>query len=104
MEIALLIGRLIVGIYYLMSAANHFVQLNGLAGYAASKGVPAPKLATLAGGLMLLAGGLTILTGYRPEIGVFALVPFFLPVTFMMHQYLELYRIRWHGWANGLTS
>lgn len=87
MEIAFLIGRIIVGVYYLMMAANHFMQLEMLSGYASSKGVPAPKLAVIVGGLLLLIGGLTILTGFRPAIGVIALVIFFLPVTFQMHNF-----------------
>ena len=87
MEIAFLVGRIIVGVYYLMMAANHFMQLEMLSGYAGSKGVPAPKLAVIVSGLLLLIGGLTILTGFRPVIGVAALVVFFLPVTFMMHNF-----------------
>ena len=87
MEIAFLIGRIILGIYYLMMAGNHFMQLEMLTGYASSKNVPAPRLAVIVTGLLLLIGSLTILTGFRPEIGVAALVIFFLPVTFMMHNF-----------------
>ncbi|MFQ5595428.1 MAG: DoxX family protein, partial [Anaerolineae bacterium] len=32
-------------------------------------------------------GGLSILTGFQPVIGVIALVVFFLPVTFLMHNF-----------------
>lgn len=87
MEIAFLIGRIIVGIFYLFNASNHFFQLNALSGYAQSKGVPAPKLAVLGSGALLLVGGLSIITGFAPTIGVVALVLFFLPVTFMMHAF-----------------
>ncbi len=87
MEIAFLIGRIIVGLYYLFNAFNHFTQTNMLAGYAGSKGVPSPKLAVLGAGVLLLIGGLSILTGFQPVIGVIALVVFFLPVTFMMHNF-----------------
>ena len=84
MEIAFLIGRIIVGIFYLFSASGHFFQLNTMSGYAQSKGVPAPKLAVLGSGALLLIGGLTIITGFQPTIGIVALVLFYLPVTFMM--------------------
>jgi len=87
MEVVFLVGRIIVGGYYLMMASNHFMQLEMLTGYAGSKGVPAPRLAVIVTGLLLLIGGLTILTGFQPLIGVAALVIFFLPVTFMMHNF-----------------
>jgi uncharacterized membrane protein YphA (DoxX/SURF4 family) len=87
MEIAFLIGRIILGIYYLFNASNHFMQLEMMSGFAGSKGVPAPKLAVIVSGLLLLVGGLSILTGFQPLIGVIALVVFFLPVTFMMHNF-----------------
>ncbi len=87
MEIAFLIGRIIVGAYFLFNAFNHFTRVNMMAGYAGSKGVPAPKLAVLGSGVLLLIGGLSILTGFQPIIGVIALVVFLLPVTFMMHNF-----------------
>lgn len=87
MDVIFLIGRIIVGLYYIISAANHFMQLEMMSGYAGSKNVPASKLAVIVSGLLLLIGGLSILTGFQPVIGVIALVIFFLPVTFMMHNF-----------------
>jgi len=90
METAFLVGRFIVGIYYLYNAYNHFSKLNMMSGYAQSKGVPSPKLAVFAAGILLLVGGLSIITGYQPTIGAAALVLFFLPVTFMMHNFWKV--------------
>lgn len=90
MEIAFLVGRIILGVYYLFNASNHFMQLEMMSGYAGSKGVPAPKLAVIVSGLLLLVGGLSILTGFQPLVGVIALVLFFLPVTFLMHNFWSL--------------
>ncbi len=87
MEIAFLIGRIILGVYYLFNAVNHFMQLNMMSGYAGSKGVPAPKVAVAGSGLVLLLGGLSILLGYQPYIGVALLVIFLVPVAFMMHNF-----------------
>ena len=87
MEIAFMIGRIILGVYYLFNASNHIMRLEMMAGYAGSKGVPAPKLAVLGSGALLLLGGLSILTGFQPTIGVILLVIFFLPVTFLMHNF-----------------
>lgn len=90
MEIAFLIGRIIVGVYFLFNAFNHFSQIKMMSGYAASKGVPAPQLAVIVTGLLLLVGGLSILTGYQPLVGVICLVIFFLGVTFMMHAFWKV--------------
>jgi putative oxidoreductase len=82
-----LAGRIIAGAYYLFSAFNHFSRLGMIAGFAASKGVPAPKAAVFVSGVLLLIGGLTLLLGYLPKLGVAALVVFFIPVTIMMHPF-----------------
>lgn len=42
-NIAFLVGRLIVGSFFLMNGFNHFAPLNMMAGYAKSKGVPLPR-------------------------------------------------------------
>ena len=90
MEIAFLVGRIIVGIYYLYGASNHLLKLNAMTGYSQYKGVPAPKLAVLASGVLLAIGGLSILLGFQPVIGVIALALFFVPVTFMMHAFWKV--------------
>jgi len=87
MAIAFLIGRIIVGLFYLMVSINHFTNSDQMAGYATSKGVPTAKLAVQGTGVLLLLAGLSILTGYQPLIAVILLVIFYLPVTFMMHNF-----------------
>lgn len=81
------LGRVILAAFYLYSAFNHFAQLDSYAGYAASKRVPSPKVLTVLTGLLLLIGGLSILLGVYPTVGVVALVLFFVPVTFWMHDF-----------------
>lgn len=90
MELAFLVGRLIVGLYYLFNASNHFFQLKTLSGYAQSKGVPASNFAVLGSGMLLLIGGLSLITGFQPVLGVTALVIFFVPVTFVMHAFWKI--------------
>lgn len=87
MEAVFLIGRIILGIYYLFNASNHFLRLDMMTGYAASKGVPAPRLSVAVSGILLLIGGVSILLGIRPAVGVVALVVFFIPVSFWMHNF-----------------
>ena len=87
MQIAFLIGRIIVGIYFIYSGIHHFTSLQMMAGYAGSKGVPMPKIAVPASGALIVIGGLSILLGFRPLIGVIAILLFLLPTTFMMHNF-----------------
>jgi len=86
-NIAFLIGRVIVGGFFLMNAFNHFAQLNMMTGYAKSKGVPAPALAVGGSGVLLFLGGLSLLLGYHPTIGAALLVTFLLGVSFGIHNF-----------------
>lgn len=87
MDIAFFIGRVIVGVYFLMNAYSHLVKGSHMVGYAGSKGVPNPKLAIFGSGLLLLVGGLSLLFGVWTFWGIIALIVFMVPVTFMMHSY-----------------
>jgi uncharacterized membrane protein YphA (DoxX/SURF4 family) len=84
---AFVAGRVLFAFFHLASAFNHFKSLDSYAQYAASKKVPAPKLAILGSGALLLLGGLSILLGIRPPIGVAALALFYLGVTPIMHNF-----------------
>jgi|SRR3989344_931275 len=86
-NIAFLIGRILFGGFMLKNAWNHFANSAALTGYAQSKGVPSPKLAVLGAGVLLLAGGLGVLLGVYVQYAVGALILFFVPVTFMMHNF-----------------
>ena len=85
-----LLGRILLGGYFIMSGYNHFKNLNMLTGYAQSKGVPLPKVAVFATGLMLLLSGAGILLGVYVEYAVLLLSVFLVGVTFKMHQYWKV--------------
>lgn len=87
MAIALLVGRIIVGFYFLMNAYNHIFKGSHMTGYAASKGVKSPKAAILVSGLLLLVGGLSVLLGVFVTWGAVALLLFLVPVSVKMHPY-----------------
>lgn len=71
----------------MMNGINHFMNVDALAGYAASKKVPMPKVAVLFTGLLLFLGGLWVATGAYVEIGVFELALFLIPTSFIMHDF-----------------
>jgi putative oxidoreductase len=86
-NIIFLIGRILAGGYFLMGAYNHFTNLGMMAGYAKSKGVPAPSLAIGGTGVLLLIGGASLLLGYHPTIGAILLVIFLIGVSFGIHNF-----------------
>jgi uncharacterized membrane protein YphA (DoxX/SURF4 family) len=86
-NIVFLIGRIIAGGFFLMNGFNHFAKLNMMAGYAKSKGTPAPALAVGGTGAILLLGGTSLLLGYHPIIGAALLVIFLLGVSFGIHTF-----------------
>ncbi|HET6198875.1 MAG TPA: DoxX family protein [Candidatus Acidoferrales bacterium] len=85
--ILFLIGRIIVGGFFLMSGFNHFAKLNMMAGYAKSKGMPAPEVAVGGSGVLLVLGGASMLLGYHPTIGAILLVVFLLAASFGIHNF-----------------
>jgi uncharacterized membrane protein YphA (DoxX/SURF4 family) len=86
-QIGFLIGRIIVGCYFLMSGFNHFAQFNMLVGYSKSKGTPAPALAVGGSGVVLLLGGASLLFGYHPTAGTVLLVIALLGFSFGIHNF-----------------
>ena len=87
MKIAFLIGRIIVGLFYFYNGINHFIKFAYMSGYAKYKGVPLAGVGVIVSGLLLIVAALTLLLGKFPELGIAALVVFFIPVTFMMHNF-----------------
>ncbi|WP_275002470.1 DoxX family protein [Promicromonospora iranensis] len=87
MDVVLLIGRVLFVALFLGSAVSHLTQTEGMAGYAASKGLPMAKPATLASGVLMLLGALSVLLGVWGDLGALLLLVFLLPTAFLMHAF-----------------
>lgn len=70
-----------------MNAYNHFKHIDGMTGYAQSKGVPSARSAVFVGGILLMLGGLGLVFGIAPEAAITLLLIFLVPVTLKMHAY-----------------
>ena len=81
----LLIGRVLFSLIFAFGAVGHLTKINAMAGYAASAGVPFPKLAIIVTGLMLLVGSISILLGWKISYGAIILIIFLIPVTYQIH-------------------
>jgi putative oxidoreductase len=87
MDVLLLIGRVLFSMIFLASAAGHFKNTEGMAGYAASKGLKNAKPLVQLTGLMLAIGALAVLLGVYAQYGVLLLIAFLIPTTFIMHAF-----------------
>ena|SRR6516164_3782524 len=86
-SVGFLIGRVIIGSFFLMNGFNHFAQLNTMTAYVKTKGIPAPALAVGGSGVFLFLGGLSLLLGYHPALGAGLLVIFLLAASFSIHNF-----------------
>jgi putative oxidoreductase len=87
MIILFIIAHLTIGIYFLNSGLSHFFNVNYMAGYAASKGVPLPKTAVIISGITLAIGGISLVGWIAPVIGLGLIILTLIPVTTMMHDF-----------------
>ncbi|MFM8794683.1 MAG: DoxX family protein [Acidimicrobiales bacterium] len=87
MDIVLIIGRVLFALMLVTGGLNHFTKAEAMAGYAAHKGVPQPKLANLVSGLMLLLGGLSIILGVWADLGALVSAVVLLAMAVMMHDF-----------------
>lgn len=89
-SIAFGLGRLLLGGYFLHAGYSHFRNAKMMAGYAASKNVPAPMAAILGTGVLLALGGTSVLTGLYPLVGLAMLALFLVGVTPAMHDFWRI--------------
>lgn len=82
-----LVGRILFASLFLGAGIGHFTGLDARADYTASRGVPAPRFATLASGGVLLLGGLSVLLWIQVEIGTWLLAGFLVVAAFTMHDF-----------------
>ena len=87
MDVVVLIGRILFVALFLGAAAGHLTQRQAMAGYAASRGVPAPELAVTGSVVVLALGGLSVLLGVWADLGALLLIVFLVPTALLMHSF-----------------
>ena len=85
MKYAVLAGRQLFSLIFILSSARHFGS-QAIAS-AAAHGVPLPDLLVPLSGIIALLGGLSVLLGFQTRVGASLLVIFLVPVTLMMHNF-----------------
>jgi len=87
MKTPFLIGRILLGGFFLKSGIDHLRKRKMMAGYVESKGVPKPELAVTLSAVPLILGGTSVLLGVKPKIGAVALLGFLAGVSPVMHDF-----------------
>ena len=87
MEVLFIIGRIILGIFFIFSGVNHFAKFKMMVGYSKSKNVPLAGPGVVVTGIMLMVGGLGILAWFSVPIAALILIIFLLPTTIWMHAF-----------------
>ena len=87
MKILFWTGRILFSLIFVMSGLNHFGQLEAMAEFAGSRGIPAPRFFTAASGVVILAGGVSILLWWMVPIGTWLLVGFLVAAALLVHDF-----------------
>lgn len=90
MDYIFILGRILLGGFFVHSGIGHFKNLSMLSGYASSKKVPAPKIAVMLSGIMMVLGGLGIVFEFNTKLALFLNILFIIPTTIMMHQFWKI--------------
>jgi len=72
---------------FVASGLNHLAKAEAMAGYAAYKKVPAPKLANLLSGVLMILGGLSIILGVYADLGAVVLAVLLVAMAVKMHDF-----------------
>jgi len=83
----LLVARVLFGGVIAFMGLNHFMQPDAMAGYAAAKGLPAPRAMVYASGLLLVLGGLGIAVGVYPAAAAVAIAIFLVVSALLFHDF-----------------
>ncbi len=87
MEHVLLLGRFLLGGYFLFAGINHFTNTRTLAEAAEKRGVFEPVILTLLSGFVLVFGALGILFWIIPGVALLSLAIFLLLTGAIMHPF-----------------
>jgi len=87
MDVVALIARIAFTLIFLGAGAGHLTATTAMAGYAASKKVPQPKLAVQVSGVYILVASAMLILGIWPDLAALALVPFLLITAFVFHDF-----------------
>jgi len=87
MKAPFLIGRAMLGGFFIYNGIHHLQETEMIAGYAKSKNLPLAKAAVLGTGIAMIAGGASLVTGIKPKWGSAALIGFLGGTAGLIHDF-----------------
>ena len=90
MEIVLLVGRIIFGLYWVNAAILNLMGLEKGAANAGEHGVPFPKFSFIATAPVMIVSGLSIAFGFYSWVGAIALIAFLIPASVLRHHFWDV--------------
>src|ERR1700723_88167 len=89
-SVAPLAGRLMISAIFIFSGLSKLAAHAAMAGYAASKGLPAADLGIWVAAAIEVFGGLAILLGFQTRIAAWVLFLYLIPTTLIFHNFWAL--------------
>ncbi len=102
--VAFLLARVLFGAVLAFTGVNHFLDAEGMIGYAQAKGIPAASLGVPFSGGLLIAGGLGIVLGVYPTLAAGALAVFLAVATPTMHDFWNAPEEEYQGEFNNFLK
>jgi putative oxidoreductase len=86
-SVVMLIARFCLGLVFLLSGINKFINFQATAAYMASTGIGFTSFFLTVAALIEIIGGLSLILGYKTRWGAALLAFFLIPVTLTMHDF-----------------
>ena len=84
-----LIGRILVGLLFVVAGYGKLMAFGGTAGYLAKLGFPAPEVMTVLAIAFELGGGILLIIGWQTRWAAWGLILFTVIATFAAHRFWE---------------
>ena len=84
-DVALLIGRILIAVLFLVAAYNKLKGLGGSTAYFTKLGVPAPSIAAPAAAVFELVAGILLLAGFKTRFVALAIAVFVVIAALFAH-------------------
>lgn len=82
-----LVGRILLGLIFVMSGFGKVTGFEGTVGYIASKGLPMPQVAAAIGAIVELGGGLLLIFGWKTRLTAAVLFVFTAVAGALFHNF-----------------
>ena len=86
---AALVGRILIGLIFVMGGLNTIMDFPSTAEQVASEGVVLASLMLAIATILEVAGAIGLIAGFRTRFSALLLIVFLVPVTLIMHDFWQ---------------